>query len=59
MLKRGDKDAKSHGINAGLTKVFVIVLSTIVTALSVGISGTVGWIGLAIPNLVRLIVKNN
>lgn len=59
MLKRGDRDAKSHGINAGLTKVIVIVLSTIITALSVGISGTIGWIGLAIPNLVRLMVKNN
>lgn len=59
MLKRGDKDAKTHGINAFRVKSIVIVLSTIITALSVCISGTIGWIGLAIPNLIRTIVKND
>ena len=59
MLKRDDKDVKTHGINSFLVKLLVIILSTIVTALSVAISGTIGWIGLAIPNLIRIIVKNN
>ena len=59
MLKRDDKDVKTHGINSFLVKLVVIILSTIVTALSVAISGTIGWIGLAIPNLIRIIVKNN
>ena len=59
MLRNGDLDAKVHGINATPLRYTVIVVSTIITALSVCISGTIGWIGLAIPNLMRIFVKND
>lgn len=59
MLQNSDEDAQSHGINVKRVRAAVIILSTLITALSVAISGTVGWIGLAIPNLINLIVKND
>ena len=59
MLRNGDLDAKMHGINATALRYVVIVVSTIITALSVCISGTIGWIGLAIPNLMRIFVSND
>ena len=59
MLRNGDLDAKMHGINSTALRYVVIVVSTIITALSVCISGTIGWIGLAIPNLMRIFVSND
>ena len=55
MLRNGDEDASNHGIEAVRLRRFVIILSTVITALSICLSGTVGWIGLAIPNLMRLL----
>lgn len=59
MLGHGDRDAKTHGINSTLIRYLVILFSTIITSISVGISGTISWIGLAIPNLVRVIINND
>lgn len=59
MLQNSDNDAMSHGINVRRVRIVVVMLATLITALSVSISGTVGWIGLAIPNLMNLVVKND
>lgn len=59
MLRSGDSDAYTHGINARLLRRTCIVTTTIITSVSICISGTIGWIGLAIPNLVRLLVHND
>ena len=59
ILQNNDADAISHGINVKRTRFIIIVFATIATAISVSISGTIGWVGLAIPNLINLIVKND
>lgn len=59
MLRSGDSDAYTHGINARLLRKTCIIITTIVTSVSICISGTIGWIGLAIPNLMRLLVQND
>ena len=59
MLRSGDNDAYTHGINANLLRRFCIIITTIITSVSICISGTIGWIGLAIPNLIRLLVHND
>src|SRR5699024_11410667 len=51
--------AYTHGINAKLLRRTCIIITTIVTSVSICISGTIGWIGLAIPNLMRLLVQND
>ena len=59
MLRNGESDAIIHGIDAGKLKKICIVTATIITSVSVCLSGTIGWIGLAIPNLIRELVNND
>lgn len=59
MLRSGDSDAYTHGINAGVVRKICIAVTTIITSVAICISGTIGWIGLAIPNLMRLLIKND
>ena len=59
LLQNSDEYAISHGINVKRTRSIIIIFATIATAVSVSISGTVSWVGLAIPNLINLIVKND
>lgn len=59
ILSLGRKESKSLGINYSLNSGILIVVATILTAVSVSISGTIGWIGLTIPNLVRLLVGSD
>lgn len=59
MLRAGDLDAYTHGVNAKALRKMCIAVTTIITSVSICISGTIGWIGLAIPNLMRLLVQND
>lgn len=59
MLRSGDIDAYTHGINAKFLRRSCIIITTIITSVAICISGTIGWIGLAIPNLMRLLVQND
>lgn len=59
ILTLGDNEAKILGKNVrGLRGIF-IVCSTILTASAVCISGTIGWFGLVVPHIARLIVGEN
>jgi len=53
-LSLGEEEAKSLGINVARVKIFVILVATFISALSVTIAGIIGWIGLGI-NLAKLI----
>lgn len=59
IVSLGYKEAKSLGVNYKLTMIVLIIIATALTAVSVSISGTISWIGLVIPNIVRLIVGSN
>lgn len=59
ILQHGEKDSVSHGINYRFTKNTIIVISTLITALSVSVSGTIGWVGLAIPNIIRVLIHDD
>ena len=56
LLSLGDKEARHLGARVGLEKTVIIILSTVLTASSVAISGTISWLGLIIPHLARFIV---
>ena len=59
ILTLGDDEARTMGVSANLLRLVIIICSTLVTAASVSVSGMIGWIGLVIPHLSRLIVGNN
>lgn len=56
ILSMGDDEARSLGENPGVMRVILIGLTTMTTAVSVAISGVIGWVGLVVPHLARGIV---
>lgn len=59
VISLGEKEAQTLGINLFVERGIVIACSTVLTAASVCISGTIGWIGLIMPHLARMIVGQN
>lgn len=55
----GYEEAQTTGINYRFYRGLIIVMATLLTAGSVAVAGTVGWIGLVVPHIVRLIVRRN
>jgi iron complex transport system permease protein len=56
VLSLEEDEAKTLGLDTGKLRVIVIACSTLMTAAAVSISGMIGWIGLVIPHLSRMIV---
>ena len=56
ILSLSDEEAESMGINVWKLRVIVIIASTIITVAAVSLCGVIGWIGLVIPHVARMIV---
>jgi iron complex transport system permease protein len=56
LLAMGDEDARALGVNTERLKTLIIVSATTLTAASVCISGIIGWIGIVIPHIGRMMV---
>ena len=59
VLSMGDKEAQTLGINTKMNKGIVIVCATLATAGAVCVSGIIGWVGLVIPHIGRMLVGND
>lgn len=59
VLSLGEEEAKSLGINMSKTKLLTVFLSSMITASCVSMCGMVGWVGLLIPHLSRILFGNN
>lgn len=59
VMSLGEEEARALGINTGRARFLVIVAATLLTSVSVAVSGVIGWIGLVIPHLARAIVGPN
>ena len=56
VLAMGDEEAQSLGLDAGKLRLIIIVACTLVTSAAVSISGIIGWVGLVVPHMTRIIV---
>ena len=56
VLSLGDEEAETMGIRVGLNRLLVIVCVTTVTASLVAVCGVIGWVGLVVPHIGRMIV---
>lgn len=56
VLSMGDEEAQSLGLDPGKLRLIVIVACTLITSAAVSISGIIGWIGLVVPHMTRIIV---
>lgn len=59
VLSMGDKEAHTLGVNTKLNKGIVIICATLATAGAVCVSGVIGWVGLVIPHIGRMLVGND
>ncbi|MBP5209845.1 MAG: iron ABC transporter permease, partial [Clostridia bacterium] len=55
----GYEEAQTKGIRYRFYRGMIIVMATLLTAGSVAVAGTIGWIGLVVPHIVRIIVGRN
>lgn len=59
ILAMGDEEAHMLGVNIRLYRWLIIGCATLLTSMSVSISGNVGWVGLVVPHLARMLVGSN
>lgn len=59
VISIGDKEARSLGVNVDSYRFMVIFFTALATAGAVCVSGSIGWIGLIIPHIARMLVGND
>ena len=59
VLAMGDREAQSLGIDVTMHRIIVIVCASLATAAAVCVSGVIGWIGLVVPHMGRMLVGND
>lgn len=59
VLSMGDREAHTLGLNTAVSKGIVIICATLATAGAVCVSGIIGWVGLVIPHIGRMLVGND
>ncbi len=56
ILSMGEEEAQALGVNVERLKLTIVACSTLMTAAAVSVSGIVGWVGLVIPHIGRMLV---
>ncbi len=56
VLSMGEEEAKMLGINVARERALFIVFSTLAVAIATSACGIIGWVGLMVPHLIRMIV---
>ncbi len=55
VLQFGEEQARQMGLNVNRAKVFIVIVASLTTAVAVAFSGVIGFIGLIVPHLVRML----
>ena len=58
-LTMGDEEASTMGVNTKRLRLVIIVAATLITAASVAVTGMIGWVGLVIPHLSRMLIGSD
>jgi iron complex transport system permease protein len=56
VLSLGDDEARSLGLSVSKERIVFIVVATMLAATAVAFSGAIGWVGLMVPHMARMIV---
>ncbi len=54
VMALGEEEAIHLGVNTERTKKILLVVSTLITAIAVSVSGCIGFVGLIIPHIMRI-----
>lgn len=55
LLLLGEEQAKSAGVNVKWTRNIVLALTALITGAAVAVSGIIGFVGLVVPHMIRLV----
>jgi iron complex transport system permease protein len=55
----GDEDATALGIDVPRARFIYILVTTLMVAASVAVCGNIGWVGLVVPHMARIIVGSD
>jgi len=55
VMSIGEEEARNLGVNVGLIRVLLVLAATMMTAAAVSIAGIVGWVGLVVPHMARML----
>jgi iron complex transport system permease protein len=56
LMSLGDEEARTMGIDTRQTRIVLIIAATLMTSATVSVAGIVGWVGLIIPHIARMLV---
>lgn len=56
LLSLSDMEAQALGVNTGVLRFLLIICATLMTAAAVSFTGIIGWVGLVIPHIARILV---
>ncbi len=59
VLSLGDDEARALGVDVPRLRALVIAAATLMTASVVAVSGVIGWVGLMVPHIARMMVGPN
>jgi iron complex transport system permease protein len=59
ILAMGEEEARTLGVHTGRLRLIIVCCATLVTSASVAVSGMIGWVGLVIPHLARMLVGSD
>ena len=59
LLSLNDDDLKVLGLNIVRLRSVILLLCTLLIAVQVSVSGNIGWVGLVVPHIVRLIAGSD
>ncbi|AUI66000.1 MULTISPECIES: iron ABC transporter permease [Glaesserella] len=59
LLSLDEDEAKALGVSVKRTRYLLIIFTTLCTASAVSITGIIGWVGLVVPHIARLLVGAN
>ncbi len=58
-LLLGEETATTLGVNIERFRIFIIILVSLLTGVVVAVSGSIGFVGLIVPHIVRMLVGSN
>lgn len=57
LLQLGEDEARSRGVRVGTTRLVIVVLAVLMSAIAVAVAGPIGFVGLCAPALMRLVAR--
>lgn len=56
VLTMGEEEARSLGVNATALRLIFIGVATVISSLTIAVCGPLGWVGLVVPHMARMVV---